>query len=105
MISKSSTPDSLQNVSRLLTGDKMGVDLSIKSIRTRDGTHLVVAYEVKSEIQNFELEVLTPLQTDLNAAEKHARSQLKQFAHGLGEACQNSPLVAQLATIQKRPHP
>jgi len=83
----------------------MGVELSIKSIRTRDGTHLVVAYEVKSEIQNFELEVLTPLQTDLNAAEKHARSQLKQFAHGLGEACQNSPLVAQLATIQKRPHP
>jgi hypothetical protein len=83
----------------------MRVDLSIKGIRTRDGTHLVISYEVESEFQNLELEVLTPLQTDLNAAEQHARSQLEQFAHDLGEACQNSPLIAQLAAIQKRPHP
>ena len=83
----------------------MGVSLSIKSIRQQSDTQLAISYAVKSEIQDFELEVLTPLQIDLNAAEQHARSLLEQFARDLCAACQNSPLVAQLAASQKRRHP
>jgi hypothetical protein len=84
---------------------RMSVKLSLKSIGTKSDTHLVVSYEIKSELQDLMLEVVTPVLVDLNAVEQQARSRLEQFATGLREACQQSPLHATVAAAQKRLHP
>lgn len=83
----------------------MSVRLSLKSIAPKSDTHLVVIYEVKSELQDLMIEVATPLQVDLNAVEQHARSRLERFATDLREMCQTSPLHAAVAAAQRRPHP
>ena len=83
----------------------MSVRLSLKSITPKSDTHLVVSYEVKSDVQDLTLEVATPLQVDLNAVEQQARSRLERFATDLREACQTSPLHAAVAAAQRRPHP
>jgi len=83
----------------------MSVRLSLKSIGTKSDTHLVVSYEVRSDLQELTLEIVTPVLADLNAVEQQARNRLEQFATGLREACQQSPLHATVAAAQKRLHP
>ena len=81
----------------------MLVHLKLKTIEPAQSEEkLAVSYLAScAELGEFELKILTPIQSDLNAAEQAARAAITAFAEGLLDASRKNPLTER----QLRQHP